>query len=300
MGPPGVALARCFAACGAALWWAHTAAVDAAVSDAWGWLVQQWWFRHDSFEPVLSVLSFVLWIPLFYTLDRIAHRQSKGGTVADFPLAPYMIQPDRSADMNAWRVEGTSAKQLVVYLAPICAMDAVYPRRGPRLEVPAPSSAQLVGEVFLALFLYDFFFTLAHYACHKVPWLWRYVHAVHHERQTVRARDTLRLSILEETVDVLCSIAALNAIGAHPLTRAVYDVAIVYLLCELHSGWDFPWMLQNVVPGEVWGGSRRHAAHHVEGSRHYQKFYTYLDDYVFQPAQGRREGPAKALPGTPS
>jgi hypothetical protein len=37
-------------------------------------------------------------------------------------------------------------------------------------------------------------------------------------------------------VDTACSIAAVNLTGAHPLSRAVYNVVIVYLLCEIHSG----------------------------------------------------------------
>lgn len=51
-----------------------------------------------------------------------------------------------------------------------------------------------------------------------------------------RAFDTLRLSYTEQLLDVGCSIAALNLIGGHPLSRALFNIVIVYLLVELHSG----------------------------------------------------------------
>jgi hypothetical protein len=43
------------------------------------------------------------------------------------------------------------------------------------------------------------------------------------------------------------------------------------------AGYDFPWMLQNIIPYGLWGGSRQHNAHHVHGTVHYQKFFTYID-----------------------
>jgi sterol desaturase/sphingolipid hydroxylase (fatty acid hydroxylase superfamily) len=89
----------------------------------------------------------------------------------------------------------------------------------------------------------------------------------------------VRLTVVEEVIDVMCSIAALRLLGAHPLSRCAYNVVITFLLVELHCGYDLPWQAQNVVPGAVVGGSRRHHLHHARGGAgHYQKFFTYLDD----------------------
>ena len=74
------------------------------------------------------------------------------------------------------------------------------------------------------------------------------------------------------------SIVSLKIVQAHPLSRAVYNVVIIYLLVELHSGFDFPWMLQNVVPFELIAGSKRHEAHHRNRQVYYQKFFTIFDN----------------------
>ena len=91
-----------------------------------------------------------------------------------------------------------------------------------------------------------------HWTLHKSPWLYRTLHKKHHTNTSAtRANDTVRLTMGEEVLDVGCSIIAVNALGAHPLSRAVYDVVIVWLLVELHCGYDFPWASHNVVPNGV-------------------------------------------------
>ena len=37
-------------------------------------------------------------------------------------------------------------------------------------------------------------------------------------------------------MDVLCSVFALNVLGCHPLSRAIYNVVIIGLITELHAG----------------------------------------------------------------
>jgi hypothetical protein len=57
------------------------------------------------------------------------------------------------------------------------------------------------------------------------------------------------------------------------------------------AGYDFPWMLQNMLPFHMWGGSRRHDAHHQTSNVCYQKFFTYLDGLL-----GTEPPPARPLP----
>jgi hypothetical protein len=62
------------------------------------------------------------------------------------------------------------------------------------------------------------------------------MHAKHHAKKVQRATEAIRLSAGDQILDVGCSIAALNIVQAHPLSRSVYNAVIVYLLIELHSG----------------------------------------------------------------
>ena len=67
-------------------------------------------------------------------------------------------------------------------------------------------------------------------------WLYHNMHAKHHTKKVQRATEAFRLSVGDQVLDVGCSIAALNVVKAHPLSRSLYNAVIVYLIIELHSG----------------------------------------------------------------
>ena len=274
---------RALVVAGMVLWCANISAVDSAVAECWRWLLQQWWFRHDSFEPAISTLSFVLFVPFLGALDMLGvlvHKRWKGSKADKFILS-FRTQPNTAGQNDMWKIEGDAVQEFLVYVIPIFTIDFFFPRRAHRLAVSTiPTSTEIATDILACLALYDFFFTIMHFVCHKILFLYKHIHAKHHDRSTVRARDTIRLTPLEETIDVLCSVAALNVWGAHQMSRGLYDVAIVWLLCELHCGWSAPWQLQHLVPGQLWGGSVRHTEHHANPKVYYQKFFTYLDDML--------------------
>lgn len=60
---------------------AHWDAANAALDSTWHVLRQQWWFQHDSFEPVCATLAFAFWLNFF-------------GVVSALPLRHYLMDPD--------------------------------------------------------------------------------------------------------------------------------------------------------------------------------------------------------------
>ena len=86
------------------------------------------------------------------------------------------------------------------------------------------------SQVFASLVVYDMLFWASHLAIHRIPWLYRIVHAKHHRRRTMRARETVALSVADEALDVACSIAALNVLNVHPLSRCAAPSAVQHLV----------------------------------------------------------------------
>jgi len=157
--------------------------------------------------------------------------------------------------------------ELWVYVLPLLTWDIVSPRRHRRLAPfvnRPPTTVQMLGGIASALLLYDALFFCGHYLMHKVPFLYRTVHAKHHKVQEVRAGEIVRLSAAEEVLEVGFSIVALNLLSVHPLARPIYNCIITFLLTELHCGFDFPWSPQNIL-GPISTGSRRHHYHHRHG-----------------------------------
>lgn len=157
--------------------------LDIGLQHIWDVLRYSKLVRHDSFEPLLVVVSFALWHLGFYLLD----------TLCPAGLKPWRIQS--SQDQSHWRRDGYGRTfEALCYGAPIFMFDALYPRR--TLSATCPTVLQLLGEILAALVLYDAFFTSVHLALHKVPGLYR-IHAKHHTKPVQRASEALRLSAAE-------------------------------------------------------------------------------------------------------
>eukprot|EP00043_Microstomoeca_roanoka_P009546 m.91080 g.91080 ORF g.91080 m.91080 type:complete len:147 (+) comp14614_c0_seq5:72-512(+) len=70
---------------------------DAFLDQWWSWLRETWWFKHDSFEPMLATVSFFPWLSLFYLLDNYT------------PAAQPFRLNKHSADMSSWLVRSHNA-----------------------------------------------------------------------------------------------------------------------------------------------------------------------------------------------
>lgn len=261
-------------------------------------------FRSDSYEWCLAVVVFITWIHGFWFADRAVRKASEQGRV--HPWRKYRLQDRFEADKQRRKLlarglvstdvdaEPTTliTKQsewhwkawifeLWVYILPLLTWDLTSPRRHRRLAAfGPPTTLQILGGITFGLLFYDFLFFCGHILMHRIPLLYRTVHAKHHEVSEVRASDIVRLSFVEEVTEVGYSIIALNLLGVHPFARGIYNCIITFLLTELHSGFDFPWSPQNVVPFGLATGSRRHHYHHRHGRHYYQKFF-YTFDRLF-------------------
>jgi sterol desaturase/sphingolipid hydroxylase (fatty acid hydroxylase superfamily) len=280
-------------------------------------------FRTDSYEWVLAVSVFFVFIHLFGYADRVVHKAAEQGRA--HPWRKYRLQDRYEADKHRraqerrlevtptgdqsslqakddylnlqvkqtkWNWRGYLV-ETQVYILPLLAWDIISPRRHLRLGAfIAPTTLQVLRDVSCGLALYDLLFFTGHILMHKIPFIYRTIHTKHHEVQETRAGDIVRLSIPEEVMEVGFSIIALNALGVHPVSRTIYNCIIVFLLTELHCGFDFPWTPQNVVPFGLATGSRRHHYHHRNGKHYYQKFFFTVDRLLgfFQKDDGSLHG----------
>lgn len=220
-------------------------------------------FCHDSFEPTLSSLWFAVCLTFWVFVDFHCHG-----------LHVFRIQ--MSSQNKAWKGrESTLWNEATWYLLPWIVFDFFFPRR--TVPEQAPSLFQIVFEVLLSLFLYDVFFYIGHAAIHRFQYLYVRIHKEHHTSEDIRATDSIRHTFVDGTFDVMCSVAALNVLRAHPLSRAIYNIIAITLITEAHSGMDFPWMLHNIIPCNLCMGPVRHNFHHRNHNKNFAKFFTFMD-----------------------
>jgi sterol desaturase/sphingolipid hydroxylase (fatty acid hydroxylase superfamily) len=70
-------------------------------------------------------------------------------------------------------------------------------------------------------------------------------------------------------------------LGVHPMVNWLWLFVSIFISVDAHSGFDFPWGLQNFVP--CYGGPVTHDMHHQRPNTNYQPFFTYLD-FIFNTA----------------
>ncbi|XP_071778341.1 erlin-2 isoform X3 [Centroberyx gerrardi] len=168
-----------------------------------------------------------------------------------------------------WRV-------LFNYLTTVLPASALFQSlRSPKLPQLAPSCWQLFVEVFACFLLFDLLFFLWHYSMHRVPWLYRNIHQVHHQNQTPFALAAQDASSAELLSLLLLALSSAWAVGCHPLSEALFHLLNSWLAVEDHCGYDLPWALHRLLP--CLGGAPHHQAHHGLHRGNYAPYFTHWD-----------------------
>ncbi|XP_025111362.1 cholesterol 25-hydroxylase-like isoform X1 [Pomacea canaliculata] len=256
--------------------------IQSCINVTWSYLLTTWWFNTVYFETGWATLIYAIIISVYpFALHFIRWFDR----FKVHPSVTYIHQPFLGI-----------LKDVVWYMAPLALLDTVIVKKyngvDPTLwrtkelawiqttrALPAapPSVGQLFFQVIGSVLIYDAMFFFIHLMLHKHRKLYLLLHERHHVQDVMHAHVTNQLSMGERVTLVLAANQALKILFSHPLSRAVFVPVFIWLLVDNHSGYDFPWGLQHVVPGGLMGGARAHYAHHMHGTRHYQPFFTYLD-----------------------
>uniref|UniRef100_A0A8C4RLG1 Fatty acid hydroxylase domain-containing protein n=2 Tax=Erpetoichthys calabaricus TaxID=27687 RepID=A0A8C4RLG1_ERPCA len=141
----------------------------------------------------------------------------------------------------------------------------------------APSVFKVIVDIAACLLIFDFQYFIWHYLHHKVPWLYKTFHKVHHKHTATFALST-QYSGAWETLS-LGFFAAVNPMlmGCHPLTEMLFFIVNIWLSVEDHSGYDFPWFTHRLIPFGLFGGAPHHDAHHMKFKLNYAPYFTHWD-----------------------
>ena len=255
------------------------------------------YFRHDSFEVILSSLLFAFCTFCWFILDFYV------------PAAHTFRIVDSAGSNQSWKGrESALFQETLWYAVPWILFDAAVPRRHLLLAQSAepPTFFRIVQDLVCTLITYDVLFFIGHMAMHRNRFLFRTVHSKHHTSGTrltllsssivqllfnwkpifsltimlyaganIRAIDAIRHTALDGFFDVICSVLALKIVRAHPMSRSIFNVIAIYLISEAHSGYDFPWSVHNLT--SLFAGPVLHRKHHHNGSCNFAKFFVWCD-----------------------
>ena len=122
------------------------------------------------------------------------------------------------------------------------------------LDIPRPWS------LIIAFVLLDYTLWVWHWACHRVPFLWRF-HLPHHIDRDMDTSTALRFHFGELTLSVPVRAAQIAVIGAEPLAVAIWQAILFAAILFHHGNLRLPQRLEAVLVRFV-VTPRMHGIHH--------------------------------------
>lgn len=231
-------------------------------------IFRAWWF-----DPLTATLSFAFFVWWYWYEERIRGLSSDSNFYDTIGIG-----------------YGRMYSSLSAYWIGIFIWKFLIPPAAETLPDGFPNDAEgvlfLFSEVMTGIIMYDFYFFFVHWAMHEIPLL-KSFHWKHHicDKNTVEARDTLRHSLLDGSLQVLINIMVQRYTPwgiKSRLARALHNFIVVWMLVESHTASPYPYVWRRWFVGV-----RDHRLHHVgvDSSSHlygkhhrHQQFFGYLDD----------------------
>ncbi|KAF7311655.1 C4-methyl sterol oxidase [Mycena kentingensis (nom. inval.)] len=147
-------------------------------------------------------------------------------------------------------------------------------------EVPFPTLRAMAPQLAWFFFFEDFFHYWAHKALHYGP-LYKHIHKLHHRYSApfglaAEYAHPAEVAILGfGTIGGPLIYAAFNRDCLHIFTVYIWITLKLFQAIDAHSGYDFPWSLQHIIP--FWSGADHHDFHHMAFTNNYATSFRWWD-----------------------
>ncbi|GFO44759.1 cholesterol 25-hydroxylase-like protein 1, member 2 [Plakobranchus ocellatus] len=227
------------------------------------------WLESPVFPVILSVVTYMgLCLPyMFFDIickDHVWYRK-------------YKIQSEKEVTMGQM-IDTLSLTfwNHILFIMPAAVAQMVWVPVEP-LPNLAPPVFEFVWHQVVGLFVFDFQYFVYHVVHHKVRFLYRHIHSVHHRYHSPFVWVTQYLHPWELTAVGLLITTNMWFFKAHPLTVWSYMLLNIIISVDVHTGFDFPVFLQHLDPTGNFGGSPKHDMHHQRPLTNFGPYFNHLD-----------------------
>lgn len=233
------------------------------------------------FPIVTSLVFYVLCVLPFMIIDMYGKNWKW--------IQKYKIQPDMEVTWTQIRLATTlTAWNHLLYILPVTIAQFVWT---PSTAMPhlAPTVFEFVWQQYLALVIFDLEYALWHVVHHKVRFLYRHVHSIHHQFSSPSSWVTEYLHPWELiSIGVFTTTSPWWFSGVHPMTQWSFLLVSIMVSVDDHCGYDLPMLPHHWLP--FWGGSIHHDMHHHKPLTNFQPFFTWWDRLFGSFCPGKRAG----------
>lgn len=141
----------------------------------------------------------------------------------------------------------------------------------------APTWFEFIWQQLAILIVFDFQYFVWHMSHHKVRFLYKHIHAIHHRYHAPFVWVTQYLHPWELlTVGFLITTNSWF-FKCHPMTTWAYMLLSIIVSVEAHLGYDFPFCFNNIMPFGMVGGAPKHDMHHLKPMTNFAPFFNFFD-----------------------
>ena len=187
----------------------------------------------------------------------------------------YKIQPDKEVTWPSIRKAiFLTLWNHLIFILPVSMAQWVWT---PHIYLPAkaPDVWELCWQCISALAIFDMEYFIWHAMHHKIRFLYRNVHSIHHQYHAPHSWVTQYLHPWELVSVGLFTTTSPWFFDSHPLTQWAFQQFSIMVSVEAHIGYDFPGLPHRWFV--LWGGSIKHDMHHQKPLSNYAPFFNYWD-----------------------
>jgi sterol desaturase/sphingolipid hydroxylase (fatty acid hydroxylase superfamily) len=237
-------------------------------------LNQRWYMDHLLSEHLIRI-TWCLFLMCIYALVELDYLPGKRWKIRrDLHTSPKEI---------AYYIKLSFLNMLKWHIGPLVLYEMLLYRPNAH-QYEAPTWWTLLWKSIGYTIIFDICTHLFHHVTHIHPRIVSFFHRVHAKHHAscsryVYAWNGFYSSAFESFGGLVFFLGAMIPLQMDPVTRLVSILFIHFVATNLHSGYDFPWMIHNWcrLSGFVWHGSVGHYYHHQFGRKNMSTFWTFLD-----------------------
>lgn len=225
-------------------------------------------FSSPLFPVILSVTFYFSFCTPFMIFDLLGERWSW--------MHKFKIQPEFKVNsLHLWDTLGLTFWNHVLFVLPAACAQWVWTPPTPLPDL-APTLFEFFWHQMAGLLIFDFQYFVWHWSHHKIRFLYKHVHALHHRYHAPFVWVTQYLHPWELITVGFLTTTNTWFFDCHPLTIWSYMILSIIVSVEAHIGYDYPFTLNYITFG-ILGGAPKHDMHHYKPMTNFQPFFNHWD-----------------------